>query len=83
MAHKPPQDDRRLTLLPDEPQFEAPIRRRPEEAKAWLAEQIEKDPPGENKNEWARRKYPDMERDFGENIPWKEWEVLRRRMNDP
>lgn len=77
-----PRDDRRLTLLPEEPQFEEPIRRRPEEAKAWLAEKMASLKPGENKNEWARRQYPEMEKDFGENIPWKDWQTLRRRMND-
>jgi hypothetical protein len=78
-------EDRKLTLLPEEPQFEPRNRRKPEEANKWLAEQITGDPrkPDETKNEWARRKYPDMKRDFGEDIPWKDWTVLRRRMNDP
>jgi hypothetical protein len=75
-------DDRKLTLLPEEPQFEPLNKRKPEEAKAWLAEQLANDPPGseENKNGWARRKYPDMQRDFGENIPWS-LDTLRRRMD--
>jgi hypothetical protein len=85
-TREPPAEDverQRLLRLPEEPQFEQPIRRRPEEAKAWLAEQIANDPPksGESKNEWARRKYPDMTRDFEENIPWTEG-TLRRRMDD-
>jgi hypothetical protein len=68
------------------PKLELPVEppqslRRPEEAKAWLAEQIATDSPGKNKNEWARRKYLDMQRDFGKNIPWIEG-TLRRRMDD-
>jgi hypothetical protein len=77
------QDDRRLTLLSDEPQFEERIKWRREDAMKWLADQFKGDTPksGE-RSAWARRKYLDMVRDFGENIPWQDWEVLRRRMND-
>jgi len=73
----------RLLRLPEEPQFEARNKWRPEEANAWLVEKMANDPPkpGENKSEWARRQYPEMEKDFGENIPWTEG-TLRRRMDD-
>jgi hypothetical protein len=79
-----PQDDRRLTLLPEKLQFEAPRKRRPEEAMRWLAEKMANDPPKSgDRSDWARRHYPEMKNDFGEDdIPWKDWTVLRRRMND-
>jgi hypothetical protein len=77
-----PEEDRRLTLLPEEPQFEAPKKRRPEEAMQWLAEKMGNDPPKSgDRTDWARRYYRQMENDFGEDIPWS-LETLRRRMND-
>jgi hypothetical protein len=75
-------EDRKLTLLPDEPQFQG--RWRPEDVKIWF-KKIRRDHPrrpDEHKTEWAERLYDHMKNNF-ENPPWGDAAALRRRLNDP
>jgi hypothetical protein len=82
-----PQTEERgpLLRLPEEPQLspEEPKKRwRPEDAKNWLVQMMTDHPPRANWNNWAREAYVKMKDDFGEDIPWHDWQSLRRRMND-
>jgi hypothetical protein len=74
---KPQAEERELS--PGEPKK----RWEPKDAKNWLVQRIINDPPGKaNWAQWARNAYFKMKGDFGEDIPWSDWETLRRRMND-
>jgi hypothetical protein len=51
--------------------------------KTWLEKEMKGFPqrPRESKNDWARRLYGHMKKEYGEGIPWTE-ATLRRRLDD-
>src|SRR5262245_40680961 len=78
------EQQRRLLVLPDEPQLEGPRQWRPDEAPIWFenAKRTHSRNPGESKNAYARRLHGYMRKDFGEDVPWTE-STVRRRLDDP
>ena len=94
MAQEPPPEDLTPTKEPPpvareqqaeepkQPEEPAPKESRKRKPAEWLVEAKVKYPQrlGENKSDWASRLYKQMQKDFGKEIPWSHWKVLRRRL---